>query len=291
MKALQKPITNVEGALNDNPIYVTAYYIPWFPEDVTSGLLPVALVDASDENKIIEFELNAEPGLLALSKQLVAKKSDSPFNFLGIVIGLKLTKNKKEMILQILGQLRSNTEKFVKTNDQVHIKQLVIPTPKDVDKQAMSLLTIQEEIKKDIAPPRLKIEMGAFGGFDDGRGGFDVKFIIKDDKNEELFCREQSVPTLVGKIGPKAVDNKLAAWFAKDMAVKFRIFGFEVNPKTKAVENMDIRMEIGPLKCLSMKSINEQFANEGTEALREKLNELISKPEDLTDDLMDYLYE
>lgn len=299
---LKASFTKINNNLAEDPIYVALYVVPWEIESTARRA----------ENPLLKFVQFLEVDWSAYKTRadfyarltrniddLVRESDGLSYQFMGASLQLRLERNNSGVQAQVLGAIPPKNMPFVKTNDQVHVERLEVLSDKENHYKPIALLTMTQMIKKEATLPEIVVDLGPFGGISGGLGGWHGQFQTFRDpiNNEDCVTKLQSVPSLVGVLGPKPAGQgflgKLLGRIVQGTPVRFRILDMKIDAETLKVTTINVVTELGSHRfpqCLGMASINEDFKTEANDAIQSQVESLY-KQDDMTDDLMSALYQ
>ena len=292
------------GRLPTERVHVNAYIVAW-PSDRIPRIaqrigpgFPLINLTTSSKAEVASVYSQVNAGVrAALSAQY---NNGNRFQFAGAAFRVSLERNISLVSLQVFGGLNPGKNAFDNKSDEVEISRIEIPTAESINGHvpyaASVLLTMRQRLDQDA--PTMNLDFGTFGdvagtaatarGFQ-AFGEFQI-FRNPLSADEGADCRfKEATPTLVGVLGPRATGIEILDKIAKGRDVQFRIFEMDINPVTGHIENMDVRMDLGILDCLSLNSVKRKFTDRADEALQNILKSFY-KQNDLTDKLMAQLY-
>ena len=305
-EALMQKLQKVQQHLPENYMHINAYFVAW-PEaelnkaTVTSELgYPVLVVEEKDAKALLKTHAQVNTSIV---ETLSANYNNGDrFQFATAAFKIRLEKATSIFTLQLYGGLNPGSSEFVEKGDEVNLSTLVIPSavqsPNTLVPFAPTvLLTIRQTLKEE-ATPLVDLDFGTYGGLAgeisaaNGFSSYGELQIFRDNLSADGDgdCElKKATPTLVGILGPKATGVSIVDQIAKGRDVQFRIFQVHFNLLNRKIESMDVRMDLGQLQCLSLKSVKSRFKDKANDAIESKLNSLYTQ-DDLTDKLMDQLY-
>ncbi len=263
---------------------------------------------------------------LALHNQAMSQVADSPgLYFSALQMQMSLQKDQSSMQLQILAGLNQQKITLDKINDQVRIRDMVVPGFTDlIDQNAnvpmaeapgyfskapvmvMSTSFIQTEPE---SPLELGLSLGAFNGLGGNWTGVEVidEFALAATAQpsevgaaqwlNECQTRMTSVPSLQGTLAKGAIgQGKLGELVEKaEVSIGFHFFNmwFQFNDEGEPYippGNLDVRVAVagglgGFAECIVMGDVNEQLSGELNATIKAQLEELL-EVNSLADELL-----
>ncbi len=273
-----------ENLDDSDQLTVSAYFLPW----LLKGGAPE--VEVTDDKKSLIPKLYGA----VRAAQNFGIVSKSPYYFTGLHILVHLQKGQSRLVVQVLGGLKPGEYEFEKSNDQVKISHLVVP---ESESPSMVLLNMEQSLEEK-GLPLFEIRFGPFDGISTGRMFSSLPGLFQSLEvmigSEKCKFKGDSVPYLKGTLAEGALNVPLLKKLVEGHRVNFKIFDFTIHPESFLVENMDMRLSIktaiGEFDCIERDDVKEQFSDEVNSAIQSQLESLYSQ-DDLTDDLLDYLYD
>ncbi len=299
-------LQKVQQHLPVNYMHINAYFVAWPEADLNNASVttefgfPVVVVEEKEAKRLMKTYAHMNTSII---ETLSANYNNGDrFQFAAAAFKIRLEKETSIFTLQLYGGLNPGVSEFIDKGDEVELSKLVIPPAVRtfhalVPFAPTVLLSIRQTLKTE-ATPTVDLDFGTFGGIAgeisaaNGFSSFGELQIFRDDLSEDGSgdCElKKATPTLAGVLGPKATGLSVVDQIAKGRDVQFRIFQIHFNLLNRKIESMDVRMDLGQLNCLSLKSVKTKFKDKANVAIESKLNSLYTQ-DDLTDKLMDQLY-
>lgn len=296
----------VQQQLPIDYMHINAYFVAWPRSEVTNNMIntelgyPVIVIDRGDKKQLATVLAQVDSSILSTISSNY--ENGDRFQFAAAAFKLRLERNISIFTMQLYGALNPGEIEFVEKGDEVDIAKISIPKAEkqvsgSVPYASSALLTIRQILTSE-AVPQMTLDFGTYGGIAGEIGsanGFSAQGelqIFRDNLSldGDGDCNlKKATPTLIGVLGAKATGLSIVDEIARGRDVQFRIFEIHFNLLKHQVETMDVRMDLGQLQCLSLKSVKGKFKDKANVAIESKLNSLY-RQDDLTDKLMDQLY-
>ncbi|MCB0347845.1 MAG: DUF4105 domain-containing protein [Bdellovibrionales bacterium] len=277
MAELRKGLIELKPYLNGVDTNVSLYFVPWKTDLGVKTNFKTLGVNARLPFEIFEVDANAKKTLTEalyfvndgtrLVQDLTYNDPTKAMFFMGSAITIHLNKN-PSITIQALAGLNPQTLPQEVSNEQVNITSLVIPK---VDKRAerpVFLLSLRQDLESP--KPDTIVEFGAEGGISAQPSRYGEFQIFTSMVNCEL--QKKSAPLFVGTLAEAATGNRAVDILLKGKGVSFSIRSVQLELKTGSVSAMDILVATWPISCLSNGGVNQQFAENVNEVLKEKFS-------------------
>ncbi len=176
-----------------------------------------------------------------------------------------------------------------KVSKQVHVKSLNVKGHESPFEAPVALISSTIPVPKpDFFFPKLKIDFGPIGKIADLNDAKTTKGLMQVWNPERgtpeahgmgssgvCAFRSASVPVLDGNLAGEASGIGVIDYFLEGRPVQFRIFSADVDLVTLAVEEIDVRADVSPLKCLSLEQVNAQFQKQANKDVRDVKRRMI----------------
>lgn len=197
----------------------------------------------------------------------VGATTKDPAYLMAAAVRLKLQRNANLFHSQLLVGINDQNRPFSMTNSQVAFKNAVLTGSKGRLSRPTVLISHSQTHQTNLNPI-VNIEFGPEGGLA-GKMNPDSFGIFQIRKQLDENCQAQaaSSPTLIGNLGTAALNKPILDKLVAGKLVAFQILGADMNLSTRTVDKMDVRLSTWPLQCLSVQSVNHQFAREANQMI------------------------
>jgi hypothetical protein len=233
---MKEGLKEIDGQLGDTDSSFSLYLTPWSADlgqevDVMKELdvdvrLPLKTFEA-DQNNVNQNEV-----FTGLNDAMaVHAENSTAFGVMGVVVQVNLVKGALSMSMQAVGHLGDMKKEMLVENDQVNIKEVVVPDHQNILDQPVAILDLTQNLNDDV--PKFKLSFGAFGGIENTDFSSIGKFKIKSPHGGDK-ARAFSVPSLRGTAAKVGFVN-----------VWMDIFSVGFDLLTLSVNKIDVRISSG----------------------------------------------
>lgn len=253
---LKEQLNQINGQLTDTPMSLVLYLSPWDQElgknvDALKELgVPAKLPFKTYETNFDMMSMNEIHTGLNDAADLHAQSKKS-FGLTGLAVQLYLVKDHSTVTLQAVGQLGSLEKELIVANDQVNIKQFIIPESIAVGFQPVGVLTLSQNMTDTV--PSLNLSFGNLGPLVQDPASPELGQLKIHQNENECFDRRSSTPKMKGDAAKLSL-----------IGVLMDIFSVDFDLEKQVVSNMDVRVStsLGVLKnCESDPTVNKQFTD------------------------------
>jgi hypothetical protein len=306
---LDATITKFSNKISDTEHLIAIYFAPiagtYAPTSLTQyGLdvivpLPMVNVEYDASKTARKNKKGTEDVVRQVYEKIhdgtiqVARKgmdTNIPGYLLGVGIELHARKSGSTITIQSMLGINPLKNPMTKVNKQVHVKSLDIRAHQSPFEAPVALVSSTIPVPKpDFFFPKLKIDFGPIGKITDlnevqktsglmniwnpERGSPEAHGLGRSGICE---FRSGSVPVLDGNLAEEASGIGVVDYFLQGRPVQFRVFSADVDLVSLAVEDIDVRADVLPLKCLSLEQVNAQFQKQANKDVRDMKRKMIS---------------